>query len=327
MNDDVKIATVDLGGTSIKSALISKDGKILKKIEMPTEAKTDSKEIVISNILTSLDKIFEDDIIGIGVGSPGCVNTHTGEVNWIENIPCLNGVSITDEIKTKFNLPIFIDNDATNATRGQYMFGAGIGAKNLLGVTLGTGVGGGLILNDRVHHGVIDYAGEIGHMTYIPDGMPCTCGKRGCVEAYASAPAIKRSAKSILKRGIKTALLDIPLEKLEAKSVYDLAKEGDEVCKDLVQEAGKALGVVIGSAINLLNLDRVVIGGGVAAAGNILFNEINIYASRHALPLAFEHCTIVHGDLGNDAGILGTAAMVLMEMEEPISKTHTDVGF
>lgn len=316
MKDNRFIAAVDLGGTFIKSALIRADGEVLKKAKTPTRAEED-QDTVIVQLLRAIEEIYVPEVIGIGIGSPGCVNPHSGEVNWIQNIPALNGVNLRSAVQRKFEITVHIDNDATNAARGQYLYGAGKQAVAMLGITLGTGVGGGLVLNGKVYRGVINYAGEIGHITYIPDGMVCTCGKRGCLEAYASATAIVRSAESMLTRRIPSQLKEIPPQELTARLVCDLARTGDEVCQSIVQDAGKALGVVIGGAINLLNLDRVIIGGGLAAAGDVLFDEIRLYASRHSLPLAFERCEILPDHLGNDAGIMGSAAMVLMEEANP----------
>ncbi len=307
---ETRIVAVDLGGTAIKSALVSGDGRILRKEKTPTEPDK-GRDAVLANIALAIEKVLTPEVSAVGMGSPGHVDTKTGVLSWIENISCLNNCSPREYVAEKFKLPVHIDNDATNAVKGQYYFGSGRGAKHLLGLTLGTGVGGGLILNGRVHRGVIDYAGEIGHMTYIPDGMACTCGKRGCLEAYASATAIKRAARSLLKRGIPSRLSEH--EQPDAKIVCDLAREGDESCRQIVQEAGKALGVVIGSVVNLLNPDRVVIGGGVADAGDVLFDQVRRYVSRHALPPAHEQCEILPGTLGNDAGILGCAAMIMME--------------
>ena len=307
------IVAVDLGGTAIKSALVSVDGRILSRAETPTQADT-SRERVIENIINAVKQVHPGRVRGIGIGSPGWVNGETGEVNWIENIPVLNGVSLTDPVRQAFDCPVFIDNDATNAARGEFTFGAGRGARNLLAITLGTGVGGGLILNGEVFTGGIHYAGEIGHMTYIPEGMACSCGKRGCLEAYASATAIRRAARSIRKRRIQSRLLEMDEAEVDARMVCDLARAGDEACRSIVTEVGTALGVVLGSVINLLNLDRVVIGGGVAAAGEILFEPLRLYASRHALPYAFDCVEILPARLGNDAGAAGSAALVLMNL-------------
>lgn len=315
---DDSIIAVDLGGTNIKSALLTGAGELIRKESTPTGGAA-GKERVIENILEAVRRVAAPGrrLAGIGIGSPGWVNCETGEVNWIENIPALNGVNLVAAVGAVCDCPVYIDNDATNATRGEFLFGAGRGAKNFMGVTLGTGVGGGLILDGRVFTGSIHYAGEIGHVTYIPEGMACSCGKRGCLEAYASATAIRRAALSIQKRRIGSKLLNVSPEDLDARLVCDLAREGDEACRSIVYEAGGALGVVIGGVINLLNLDRVAIGGGVAAAGEILLEPVRLYASRHALPYAFECAQILPADLGNDAGLYGAAALVLMNAARP----------
>ena len=149
-------------------------------------------------------------------------------------------------------------------------------------------------------------------MTYIPDGMPCNCGKRGCLEAYASATAVIRSAKSMLKRSMKTKLAEHDPNDIDAKLVCDLAKEGDRMCQLIIYDVAKALGTVLGTVTNLLNLESIVIGGGMADAGDILFEPLRLYAARHTLPMAYPHCKISHSLMGNDAGLLGCAASVLM---------------
>ena len=306
------MVAVDIGGTSIKTARINPDGTIESRVSVATES-AGGRERVLANLLEAIDQVMAPEVIGIGVGSPGQVDPVSGEVNWVENIPCLNGSSISAPIRSRFGLPVRVDNDATNAARGEYLFGSGKAAKMLLGVTLGTGVGGGIIQAGHVLRGVSNYAGEIGHMTYIPDGMACSCGKRGCLEAYASATALIRGARSIQKRRISSRLLDIPSEELDARRICDLARAGDEVCSQLVEESGKALGVVLGGVINLLNPDCIVIGGGVAAAGEILLDPIRLFASRHALPISFAACRIELGRNANESGLLGAAATVLMD--------------
>ncbi len=304
------IIAVDLGGTAIKSAVFQ-DGRLIEKVETPTQAEA-GRESVIENLIQSVVRLGQSRIAGIGIGSPGRVNPETGAVDWIENIPALNGVNLSLLMRERFGCPVYIDNDATNAARGEFLFGAGRGATHMLCITLGTGVGGGLILDGRVYDGPGHYAGEVGHMTYIPEGMACSCGKRGCLEAYASATAIRRAALSIQKRRIQSRLLEIPAGTIDARTVCDLARTGDEACRSIVVEVGTAIGVVVGGVINLLNLKRVIIGGGLAAAGEILFEPIRLYASRHALPYAFEDVAILPAELNNDAGVYGAAALVHM---------------
>ena len=310
-----KILAVDIGGTFIKSALIDSEGKIYKREKTPTQAQ-ESKEVVLANLKKAFDKVYEPGVSGLGLGSPGCIDPKKGSVNAVENIPCLNGLSLTDFFKREYKIPAAIDNDANNAAKGEYLFGAGQKKRNFMGLTLGTGVGGGLVLDGSFHRGVNNYAGEIGHMVYIPDGAPCTCGKRGCLEAYASATAIIRSAQSMLKRGLPTKLKKHDPKEIDSKLICDLAKEGDAICLSIIQDVAKALGVVLGSAINLLNLECLVLGGGISAAGDVLFEPLRLYASRQTLPMAYERCTILPSKLGNDAGLLGCAASALMPEEE-----------
>ena len=309
-----KIAAIDIGGTFIKSALVDSEGRIHKREKTPTQA-CESKEIVLGNLRTAFDKVYEADVFGVGMGSPGCVDPKKGTVSAVENIPCLSGLCLTDFLKDKHELPVVIDNDANNAAKGEYLFGAGQQKRNFLGITLGTGVGGGLVLDGHFHRGLNNYAGEIGHMTYIPDGAACTCGKRGCLEAYASATAIIRSAHSMLKRKLPTKLSEHDPKEIDSKLICDLAKKGDLLSASIIQDLAKALGTVLGTAINLLNLECVVVGGGISAAGDILFRPLQLYTSRHALPMAYEQCSILPSKLGNDAGLLGCAASVLMDGE------------
>ena len=305
---DAPVIAIDLGGTNIKSALVSPEGKLLKRAGVTTQAHS-LRENVLTNIFEAIESVLDPAVTAIGMGSPGCVNPASGAVNWIQNIECLNGFNLKQAISEKFKLPFYIDNDANCAALGEYYFGAGKGARSLLVITLGTGVGGGILADGQILQGAINYAGEIGHMTYIPDGMACSCGKRGCLEAYASASAIIRSARSVHKRGLNSALTGLNPDSLDARIVCDLAREGDEVARSIVQDAGKAIGVVTGGVINLLGLDRVVLGGGVAAAGDILLDQVKLYAARHALPMAFQQCEILTSTLGNDAGLLGAAGL------------------
>ncbi len=309
-----KIVGIDVGGTSIKSALVNSAGDILKRADVPTQA-CEEKSVVLQNIKTAFEKVQDADVVGVGLGAPGCVNPKTGIVSAVDNIPCLNNLCLIDFLEnTNYaQLPVVIDNDANNAAKGEYFFGPGRDKKNFMGITLGTGVGGGLILDGNFYTGCNNYAGEIGHMTYIPDGMACNCGKRGCLEAYASAIAMIRSAKSMMKRNLNTRLKELPVDTIDVKKISDLAREGDDLCRSILFDAGKALGTVLGTAINLLNLEYIIVGGGIASAGELLFSPVQLYASRHSLPLAYERCTIVASKLGNDAGLLGCVASILME--------------
>ena len=302
-----------MGGTFIKSALVSKEGSILKTAKVLTEA-NQNRETVVANLRRAFEEVYVQGILGIGIGSPGCVDPESGKVGAVDNIPCLNDFCLKSFLGEKNNIPIFVDNDANNAAKGEYLFGNGKGTKHFMALTLGTGVGSGLILNECFYRGNNNYAGELGHMTYIPDGMACTCGKRGCLEAYASATALIRNAKSMIKRQLSTKLTQYDPEQLDAHLICDLAKQGDELCQSILQDMARALGTVIGTVINLLNLECIVIGGGVLC-WRYSFTPLRLYASRHALPLAYTRCRILPSQLGNEANLLGCAASVVMGLQ------------
>lgn len=312
---------VDLGGTNIKAGLVSKNGEILKKIEVPTEAQK-GRDTVLTNIKTAIKTLIEfaqnnnySPIIGIGMGCPGAIDSEQGIiVKGIENIPSLNGFHIAKFLYETFGLPAFIDNDANNAGRGELLFGSARGYKNVICLTLGTGIGGAIIINGELYGGAVNYAGEVGHMVLIPDGLQCTCGKFGCWEAYASATAMIKKAISAKKREIPTKLKNYPDEEINAKLIVDLAKEGDDFAKSIVEETARYLGIGIASLVNILNPELVVVGGGVAQAGDILFKPMEYWAKINMMPRARESVKIVPAMLGNDAGILGSTALVIMKL-------------
>lgn len=307
------IIGIDLGGTNIKSGKITMAGEILDKKSRPTQAHEGFK-IVYDNIKNSIVEFISSDVIGIGLGSPGWIRIREGIIGGgCENIPCLNGVGLKLLLEKDFHVPVYIDNDANNHLKGEYLFGAAKGYHNILLITLGTGIGGGLILDNKFYHGDWDYAGEIGHMTLIPDGRFCNCGNKGCFEAYASAPAMILNANTYLAKEIPTKLLEYNKEQISSKLICDLAKEGDKVCLQVIDDTAKYIGIMLGSVLNLLNLDLILIGGGVAAAGELLMSPIKFYTQSYCLKNAFNGIEIKQAALGNDAGIMGSAAMVLLE--------------
>lgn len=311
------IVGIDLGGTSIKGGLVDVNGKILRRTSLPTEAHKD-KETVFGNIKKVISELITDECIGIGMGSPGCINTQTGQiVGNIQNIPALNGFPMGERLNQEFGLPAFVDNDATNAVKGEFLFGAGRGYRNILCITLGTGIGGGLILNGKVFHGTNDFAGEVGHMILVPSGKTCNCGNNGCFEMYSSATAMIKRAEDYMNKKVPSSLLDYKTTEVTAKLISDLAQDGDVVCQDILWEAAHYIGLALGNISNLLNLDCIIIGGGVAAAGDILFKHVEMFTQKYSIPFIYEQLTIVPAQLGNDAGIYGSAAMVLLEGGHP----------
>ena len=300
---------VDVGGTTVKIGLFSGDGKLEEKYEIATD-KSDQGAHIIEHIAAKLEEIIAKksygilDCMGVGIGLPGPVDR--GMI-----LGCVNlgwGIfSIVEEFSKAFhNVPVYAGNDANIAALGEYVAGAGKGMKNMIMVTLGTGVGGGIIIDGRILEGANGGAGEIGHIPVNPQEQDtCGCGKKGCLEQYASATGIVRIAEKLRKENGNTAL---PAG-CTAKQVFDYAKEGDELAMQAVEELGRYLGLALASCACVLNPEGIVIGGGVSRAGKILLDV----REKNFQTYVFKPCRNVKfslAELGNDAGIYGAAAMV-----------------
>lgn len=300
---------VDVGGTTVKIGLFSGDGKLEEKYEIATD-KSDQGAHIIEHIAAKLDEIIAEksygilDCMGVGIGLPGPVDR--GMI-----LGCVNlgwGIfSIVEEFSKAFhNVPVYAGNDANIAALGEYVAGAGKGMKNMMMVTLGTGVGGGIIIDGRILEGANGGAGEIGHIPVNPQEQDtCGCGKKGCLEQYASATGIVRIAEKLRKENGNTAL---PAG-CTAKQVFDYAKEGNELAMQAVEELGRYLGLALASCACVLNPEGIVIGGGVSRAGKILLDV----TEKNFQTYVFKPCRNVKfslAELGNDAGIYGAAAMV-----------------
>ena len=308
---------LDLGGTTMLAAAVSEDGKILKQEIRETPSREEAK-MVLSNIVDLL-KLVENwsvsenlEIIGIGLGLPGLVNFTTGVVELMPNFPKMRGFPIIDKLKKYFDYKLFYENDASTALLGEYRFGAGKGADDLICFTIGTGIGGAVLIDGKLLRGPEGFAGELGHITLDPDGPLCGCGNRGCLEALASASAIVRRAKEIISEGkIKTSLSNY-LEKgeeLNASIVAQEANKGDLLAQKVYEETGKWLGIAIGSLANIFNTSLILIGGGVASAGDVLFKPMIDEAFKRAMPGIRRKLKIKKFKLGDDAGVIGASTL------------------
>ncbi len=315
MNDSTVAISIDLGGTFIKGALVDAKGNILTKGSKET-CSGQGRKVVLNNIIgliRELESVATTTISGIGIGSPGSIDTKNGVIiGGIANVPELNGLALAEELGKEFPYPVYVDNDATNATKGEFYFGAGKGFKNIVCITLGTGIGAGIILNGQVYYGVSGYAGEIGHMTVVPEGRLCSCGKLGCIEAYSSGTAMVNRAKAKVTQGVDSLLNGYETSEITPLLIEQLAEKGDEPCKEIMYEAGRYLGIVLASVTNLLNLEKIIIGGGLSAGGNLVFDPIIKYYKSYVLTEAGKRCEIVKAKLLNDAGAMGGAASVFM---------------
>ncbi len=304
---------IDLGGTNIKAGLVDKEGKIITNLSFPTESSKGWAH-VFSNIEKVIKKLLESDgVKGIGVGIPGPVDSKSGIIREMPAIPGAKNIPIVKELDKIFPLPVFVDNDANNFTRGEFIFGVAKGKKNVIGITLGTGIGGGILINGELYTGSSNYAGEVGHIVIVPSGIQCNCGKFGCWEAYGSATAVIKKALSYKKRNIDTKLKELP--EIEAKDVFDLAKQGDIFCESIVNETSYYIGLGIASLVNTLNPEMIVIGGGMSLAGDYLLDKIRKIALENILPPLREGLEIEFSKFGTTAGIMGAAALAKMNLE------------
>ncbi|MNX14573.1 Glucokinase [compost metagenome] len=314
MSEQIYIG-VDLGGTAIKVGICNEEGQLLHTYEGPTEVEKGA-DAVINNIERYVRLILEqspyewDQLAGVGAGVAGFTNVRDGIIILAPNIG-LKDVHIRSILEQRLGKPVRIDNDANVAALGEAWAGAGKGVGNCVCYTLGTGVGGGIIINGAIYQGFSGMAGELGHMSVVPDleAIQCGCGKIGCLETVSSATGVIRMAKDAVERGDRTSLSQV--ENIMAKDVFDAAKSGDEAAIRIVSRAAFYLGKSLAQVSAVLNPQRFIIGGGVSKAGDILFNEVrSVYAKLTPEPLQ-EGVDIVPAILGNDAGMIGAAGLFL----------------
>ncbi|HLL47190.1 MAG TPA: ROK family protein [Longimicrobiaceae bacterium] len=319
------IAGVDLGGTNIVVGLLPiEGGEVLGLRSMPTDSGRGAKFVVdriigmvehcIADVLASHDGT-RDQIAGVGIGSPGPLDRRTGTVINTPNLGWRN-FPLRDLISNAVHLPATLDNDANCATYGEWWLGAGRGTRALVGLTLGTGIGGGIVLNGEIFHGCSDVAGEIGHMTIDSNGRRCKCGNYGCLEQYASGPAIALRAVEGIEAGAETVLVEMVngrMDDITAATVYEATVQGDAYATEVMKDTAKFLGAGVASIINVLNPEMVVIAGGVTRAGDTLFEPLRAEVRRRAFKSAQECCKIVSAELPGTAGVVGAAAVFKRE--------------
>ena len=318
-----KIIGIDLGGTSVKLAIISLEGEVLKKWSIPTNILDEGSHIVDDIIETirhrlELLNLTIDDILGIGMGSPGIVNREEGTVIGAYNLNWKTLQPVREKIEGALGIPFFIDNDANVAALGEKWMGAGGNQPDVTFFTLGTGVGGGIIASNQLLHGVNGAAGELGHITadFRENAFACTCGKKGCLETVASATGIvnltRQSADDYEGASQLKAMIDDGQE-VTAKDVFDLAKEDDALALIVVRKFSKYLGIACSHVANILNPSYIVIGGGVSAAGEFLLKGVREEFEKYVFPQVRETTHLRLAELGNDAGVIGAASLVLLK--------------
>ncbi|MGZ9586958.1 ROK family glucokinase [Paenibacillus marinisediminis] len=307
---------VDLGGTAIKVGLVNAEGKLLQTFEGPTEVPK-GPDAVIDNIEKYVRHIVEespyswDQVVGVGAGVAGFTNVKEGIILLAPNIG-FKEVPIRSILEERLQKPIKIDNDANVAALGEAWSGAGKGIDHCVCFTLGTGVGGGIIVGGKILQGFSGLAGELGHIAVTPDieAIQCGCGKMGCVETVSSATGIIRMANDAVERGDRTSLAHVE-HSITAKDVFDAAKAGDEVAIRIVSRAAHYLGKAMSAVAVTLNPERFIIGGGVSKAGDFLFNQIRETFMKCTPEPVTRGVSIVAAELGNDAGMIGAAGLFL----------------
>lgn len=303
---------IDLGGTFIKGAIVDEQGHLLVKDEVATQSVRGSEWILQRIIQLTKDLIVKSGVdasfvTGLGIGIPGFIDSDLGVAIEVINIGW-HDVAVVEPLQTALHMPVYMENDANLAALGESFAGAGRGFRSALCITLGTGVGGGIVIDGHVLQGASHMAGEIGHLVLDPQGAPCNCGHYGCLETVSSATGVVRLVHEGIARGEVTAL---EYQQFTAADVFAAANHGDELAQQVILVAAETLGRGLAMAANLLNPDVIVIGGGMARAGEILFAPVRKSFQSYALQRVSQAVRIVPALLGNDAGVVGAGKLAL----------------
>ncbi|MCK4452575.1 MAG: ROK family protein [Anaerolineae bacterium] len=313
---------IDLGGTKISTALADSAGTIIAHDYRETHA-TAGQKAVIERMLDSARQVMaqagvtQAQVTAVGIGAPGPLDIEAGVVVAPPNLPGWNRVPLKRLVEDELGIATFLENDANAAALGEFRFGAGRGAEHMIYVTVSTGIGGGLILDGELYHGASGMAGEIGHITIIPNGPRCGCGNRGCLEALASGTAIARQARERVARGVPTLIADLAEgtpERITAKLVAEAASQGDVEAREILAEAMNYLGIGMANLVNLFNPQLIVIGGGLTNIGESLFGPVRRVIARRAFRTPAQAVQVVRAELSDNAGVLGAAAVALAQI-------------
>jgi glucokinase len=302
---------VDIGGTTIKAGLVDDKGRLFEQTRIPTVIH-DWNQFLAN--LTALIHSYraKSPIEAVGLGIPGLRNIHSRSIVTSPNIPCLTAASVEKLVADEVHLPVISENDANAAAYAEFTGGFDVAVKHMAYLTLGTGLGSGFIFNGRLFRGASGYAGEFGHTMIQPSGRPCSCGSNGCLETLVSAPGIRLTALELMKQHPSSVLHSLP-EPLTSERIFNAAAAGDSAAIGTFAITGYWLGVACANLINMLNLEMIVLGGGVMAAGDMLMRPLIEAARRHSIAASFADCRIVQSKL-SESGIIG-AAMLARDRE------------
>ena len=313
MNEEIVLAS-DLGGTNLRMAAVTADGRILHRLKVSTPQTRYAQDVVraIVEAAEECRKLIGINENGFRVKSvaaavPATVSVKNGVILKAPNVPSLDGFRLAAAVSSELDLPCLLENDANAAAIGEYFFGAARGFDNAVMVTLGTGVGGGIVINGNILRGADGTAGEIGHICVEPFGAPCGCGSRGCLEQYSSATAIVRLARKLENQYPKTILKS--RTKLTSADIFHAGKEGDELALEVFRQMGFYLGIALADLVNVLNPDVIVIGGGASAGWELFIGQVKEQIHNRSFREPGERVKVIRARLGDDAGILGAACM------------------
>jgi len=308
----LNVIGIDLGGTNFAVGLVNETGEILARIEGKTKVQ-EGPEAVARRLAEAVDRVRGSaDVSAVGIGSPGSVDHKRGVVKFSPNFPGWHDFPLADEIKKYTNLEVFVENDANAYALGENTFGVGKGFEHLVCLTLGTGIGGGVITHGVLLRGSTGIGAELGHMNVLPNGPKCGCGSNGCLEALASATAMKKFVLDGYERHTNSSLFrDKNPDQVTPKDIFEHARNGDQFALSIFNTVVEALAVAIGSLVNIFNPQLVILGGGIANAGDFLLNPVLERSRNYVLPTMLGTYQVKLSQLGKDAGILGAASIVI----------------
>lgn len=315
-NYDLPILAVDLGGTKILTALVSRKGKIIARERCLTLA-DEGPAPVIERLLSAVDSILRlrklspSELDSISIAAAGAVDLEKGLVTLSPNLPGWHDVPLAKVVREKYRVKVFLVNDASAAALGEHRFGSGKGVNNLVFLTIGTGIGGGIIINGELYQGASGSAGEIGHMTIDMNGLRGTCGNIGCLETLVSGTTIAREARRRINQGEKSTLKDVvagKTDEITTEKIGAAARKGDALALAVIAEAGAYLGVGMVNVVNIFNPEMIIVGGAVAKLGDLLLEPARQAVRDRAFPESAQAVRIVTARLGEEAGIYGAAA-------------------
>ncbi len=318
------VVGIDLGGTGVKTVVLNGEKNICAKDTRPTPSES-GPEAVMDVLWDSAQSAVAEagtdmkDVVAVGIGTPGPLNWQTGIVYETPNMAGWKNVKLAEGMQNRLRVPCYLDNDANVACYGEFMLGAGRGSDTMCALTLGTGVGGGIVVFGKLLRGVDGTAAELGHMIVNRNGRECGCGAKGCLEAYGSVTGMVRTAVEGIESGKKTSLTETcqgDMDKITGKMISQAAEKGDEFAKWVIQETGAWLGVGVATLINALNPEKIVLAGGMINAGDLLFDSIRQTAKELCFDVPYARVQIVPAGLGGDAGAIGAAGCGLARHEE-----------